>query len=164
MGVYRGCLVYCHSRPVVTCWAPSVGRRDMTINTVPSMICHSSHITQLLHKAAKNICDIVFYRRTRLNLAQLSHVTIWSILKMSLTAMTAVQTLILQRSKYNEEKTDDRVFGTCVRLSSCWHHLIKDIRSGTIWTSGGVTWSYGPMAGLPLSSLCHLIGGYLVNF
>ena len=69
-----------------------------------------------------------------------------------------------QRSKYNEEKTDDRVFGTCVRLSSCWHHLIKDIRSGTIWTSGGVTWSYGPMAGLPLSSLCHLIGGYLVNF
>ena len=69
-----------------------------------------------------------------------------------------------QRSKYNEEKTDDRVLGTCVRLSSCPHHLIKDIRSGTIWTSGGVTWSYGPMAGLPLSSLCHLIGGYLVNF
>ena len=71
-----------------------------------------------------------------------------------------------QRSKYNEEKTDDkmrRVFGTCVRLS-CWHHLIKDIRSGTIWTSGGVTGAYGPMAGLPLSSLCHLIGGYLVNF
>ena len=96
MGVYRGWLVYCHSRPVVTCWAPTVGRRDMTINTAPSMICQSSHITQLLHKAAKNISDIVFYRRTWLNLAQLSHVTIWSIQKMSLTAMSAVQALILQ--------------------------------------------------------------------
>ena len=61
MGVYRGWLVYCHSRPVVTCWAPTVGRRDMTINTAPSMISHSSHITQLLHKAAKNISDIVFF-------------------------------------------------------------------------------------------------------
>ena len=55
MGVYRGWLVYCHSRPVVTCWAPTVGRRDMTINTAPSMICHSSHITQTKHQATKSI-------------------------------------------------------------------------------------------------------------
>ena len=75
MGVYRGWLVYCHSRPVVTCWAPTVGRRDMTINTAPSMICHSSHITQLLHKAAKNISDIVFLQGNLVEFgsAQLRH-------------------------------------------------------------------------------------------
>ena len=61
MGVYRGWLVYCHSRPVVTCWAPSVGRRDMTINTAPSMICHSSHITQTKHQATKSIWDLLLF-------------------------------------------------------------------------------------------------------
>ena len=124
MGVYRGWLVYCHSRPVVTCWAPSVGRRDMTINTAPSMICHSSHITQTITQGCKNICDFVLQENlVEFGSAQSRHHMVDTENEFDSNCRcpdTDITGRTSQRSKYNEEKTDDkmrRVFGTCVRLS-----------------------------------------------